>query len=212
MKTIKLTHGNLEEVAATAVEFLQEGGVVVMPMDTSYGVAADATNLAAVDDVIRIKGRAPDKAMSVVIPDRQHAERIANLTPAAARLWDVFMPGSLTIIVPVADESGLADATMDNGRTVGLRQPNSELVQEIAERLERPFTATSANVSGKPPAYTAQEFIDSLPDDRMPHLVIDGGSLSIGPLSTVVSAVGKVEILREGAIPTDQIMAAAGPE
>lgn len=206
MKTIHVNlGGDVEEAAAVAVDFLEHGGVVVMPMDTSYGLAADATNQAAVEAIYEIKGRDQGQTPSVVVKDEVVARALGQFDERAEKLWAAFMPGSLTLIVPAQESHNLAPGVVSD-LGVGLRQPKSSLTQLTAERLERPYTATSANRTGAPPAYSAEEFLDQLPDDVLPHLVVDGGDLPIRPTSTVVSVQGdKVEILREGAIPADEI-------
>jgi L-threonylcarbamoyladenylate synthase len=206
MKTIKLK--DPDEAAAVAVEFLVAGGIAVMPMDTSYGLAVDATNQTAVDELFDLKGRDRQQSISVVVRDREHAGQIGRFSQPAARLWDVFMPGSLTLVVPYLTGAKLARGVTAGGQTIGLRQPKHDLSQLVAERFGKPYTATSANRAGQPPAYAAAEFLDQLPDGLAPHLLIDGGELPLGKSSTVVSVVRDVEILRDGAIPAELIQEA----
>lgn len=210
VKTIKLTDHNVEAAVTAAAEFLQEGGVVMLPTDTSYGLAADAANADAVRRIFELKGRPPTQAMSVVVPDRSSAEALGVFSPAAAKLWDRFMPGPLTLVLPVAQQTGLAEQVTDKGKTIGIRCPKKDLSILVAERFGRPFTATSANRSGQPPAYSPEEFLNSLPDDESLHLVIDAGELPINSVSTVVKVTDRVLVLREGAIPAAVIMEAAG--
>lgn len=203
MKTIGLTGHNLEEAAATAAEFLSGGGVVMLPTDTAYALAADATNEAAVQTVFSLKGRADDQRLSVVVPTREQAGRLGTFSPPAERLWAVYMPGPLTLVVPLADGAGLAPS-VTGGQSVGLRQVAHPFTQLLAERFGRPFTATSANRSGHPPAFQPGEFLEDL--EQAPHLLVDAGDLPINPVSTVVRvAAGKVEVLREGAIAASEI-------
>ncbi len=206
MKTIKLSEHNLEEAVATAVEFLIEGGVVLFPTDTSYGLAADAAREEALETVLRLKQDTSGKPLSVITDGRRQAEAIATFNPAAARLWDRFMPGPLTLVLPVSTGAGLAPQCVGKGRTVGIRYPDYPFAVQLAERLERPYTATSANLSGRPPAFTPEEFLDSLTGDDLPHLVIDAGVLPLRPVSTVVDVTGGVKVLREGAIPEADIV------
>lgn len=208
MKRIPLH--NLEETAGTIVDFLMGGGTVVMPMDTSYGIAADATNNKAVEEVFSLKGRDPGKSLSVVVEGLVQAKSIGTFNADAEKLWTSFMPGSLTLIVPLASEVNLSPQVTANGHSVGLRQPKNDLTQLVAERLQRPYTATSANRSGNPPAFSVDEFLNTLPDELVPHLVVDGGELPIGLSSTVVSVADGVEVIREGVIPAEEITAITG--
>ncbi len=211
MKTVTLSDRNQDEAVATAIEFLQDGAVVLVPTDTAYALAADAVNVQAVERVLELKGRPAEKAaISVVVADRAQAEEFAVFNPEAARLWDTFLPGPLTLVLPVAEKVNLAQPVTDQRRTVGIRHPEYEFCSLVAERLGRPFTATSANRSGELPAYSVEEFLSQLPEDGLaPHLVIDAGSLPIRPVSTVVRVTDTVEVLREGAIPVADIMKAA---
>lgn len=210
MKRIKLEKHNLEEAVAVAVEFLVEGGVVLMPTDTSYGLAADAARDNAVAQVNRLKGRSGDqvaKPLSVIVSGRRQAESVAEFNPAAVKLWDEFMPGPLTLVLPLAEGSGLKHGSAD---TVGIRYPKHDFAVQVAERFERPYTATSANRTGRPPAYAVDEFLDQLgTDDQLPHLVVDAGTLPMRPVSTVVETLKtRAKVIREGAVPRADIEAA----
>lgn len=210
MHTITLSKHNAEDAAATAVEYLQEGGVVLVPTDTAYALAADAANEEAVKKVFEMKGRPDEKAASVVVADREQAEAVGTLGTEAVLLWETFMPGPLTLVVPYRGKDLALDVTHE-GRTIGLRCPGDELTRAIAERLGRPFTATSANRSGHPPSYDPAEYLDSISDERLaPHLVLDAGRLPIRPVSTVVTTDPAVQVLREEAIPAAAIMDALG--
>ena len=210
MVTKNLSQHNSEELAADAVEFLLEGGVVMLPTDTAYALAADATNKPAVAQVFDLKGREQTKSVGVVVAGLAQARAIAEVSPVAERLWSAFMPGPLTLVLPTHGGTGLAGPVTHQGRTVGIRCPDHEFARLVAERLERPYTATSANITARPPAYEPGEFLDSLSEgDLPPQLVIDEGLLPMRPVSTVVSLTGpdgQPEILREGAISRADIM------
>lgn len=209
MKTISLTKHNHDEVAAETVEILQEGGVVLLPTDTAYGLAAAADSAKGIEYVLELKGRDAKQPLSVIVPDRPDAEKLAEFNEAASKLWNAFMPGSLTLVLPAKKDVGLNPTVIKDG-LIGLRQPDSVLCREIGERFGKPFTATSANRSGQPPAYEPDEFLNSLPGDALPHLVINAGQLPMVPVSTVVKVGDSVEVLREGAIAAADIMKAIG--
>ncbi|MEX1113319.1 MAG: L-threonylcarbamoyladenylate synthase [Patescibacteria group bacterium] len=210
MKTIKLSAHNVEETVATAVEFLIEGGVVLFPTDTSYGLAADAAREEAVEVVLRLKQDISGKPLSVITDGRRQAEAITTFNPAAARLWDRFMPGPLTLVLPVSTGAGLVPQCVGEGQAVGVRYPDYPFAAQLAERLERPYTATSANLSGRPPAFTPEEFLEQVEGGELPHLVIDAGSLPIRPVSTVVDVTDGVRVLREAAISEADIIETVG--
>lgn len=212
MVTKKLSQHNSEALAADSVEFLLEGGVVMLPTDTAYALAADATNKAAVAQVFDLKGRAQTKSTSVVVAGLAQARQVAEVSEVAEKLWTTFMPGPLTLVLPTHGGTGLAGPVTHQGRTVGIRCPDHEFARLVAERLERPYTATSANRTDHPPAYEPGEFLDALTEaDLPPQLVIDEGLLPMRPVSTVVSLTGpdgRPEVLRAGAISEADIMGA----
>lgn len=207
MKTVQLTNHNHDEAAAEAVEILQGGGVVLLPTDTAYGLAAAADSDKGVEYVLELKGRGAERPLSVMVADRPDAEQLAEFSQAASKLWAAFMPGPLTMVLPVKPGTKLNRAVVKDG-AVGIRQPDYPLCTAIGERFGKPFTATSANRSGQPPAYEPEEFLNTLPGDAAPHLVIDGGRLPMVPVSTVVKISDSVDVLREGAISKADIMKA----
>lgn len=210
MKTIELTNHNRDEAAAITVEILQGGGVAVVPTDTSYGLAADATSQRAVTFLSQLKGRTQGQPLSVVVSERAQAERLTVFNPTAARIWERFMPGPLTLVLPATGSGEMVPDVLSGDGTLGVRYPDFEYSVMTAERLGRPYTATSANRTGQPPAYSVDEFLESLPENLLPHLVVDAGTLPIRPVSTVVRVAGpEPEVLREGAIPDADITAAA---
>jgi L-threonylcarbamoyladenylate synthase len=207
MKTVQLTSHNHAEAAASTVEILQGGGVAVVPTDTSYGLAADASNPKAVQFLSQLKGRTTGQPLSVIVSDRAQAERLTAFSPVAAALWERFLPGPLTLVLPAANDTGLVPDVLSPENTLGVRYPDYEYSVMVAERLERPYTATSANRTGQPPAYSVDEFLDSLPENLLPHLVVDAGTLPIRPVSTVVRVSDDgPEVLREGAISSADII------
>lgn len=207
MKTVKLTSHNRDEVVAITVEILQGGGVAVVPTDTSYGLAADASNSGAVRFLSQLKGRTAEQPLSVIVADRAQAERLTEFGPGAAKLWERFLPGPLTLVLPAAENTGLVPDVLSADGTLGVRYPDYGFSVMTAERLGRPYTATSANRTGRPPAYSVDEFLDSLPENLLPHLVVDAGALPIRPVSTVARVTADtVDVLREGAIPRADIM------
>lgn len=198
--------GKYEAAAAAAAECLEDGGVVLLPTDTAYALAADATNEAAVARVLELKGRHDGRPLSVAVGTREQAETLAHFSTEAARLWSAFMPGPLTLVLPLATDE-LADNLPLGNDTIGIRQPNHDLARMVAERFGRAYTATSANLTGEPPAFSPEEYLDQ--DNALPpDLIVDAGQLPLGPVSSVVSMTDKIEVIREGAIPEPQLRAA----
>lgn len=188
--------------AAIAVlrRHLDAGGVVALPTDTIYGLAANALAADAVARVFALKGRGFDKPLPVVVRDRaQAAELAAELTPEFERLAAAFWPGPLTLVVRARPE--LPPALTAGSGSVGMRQPASPLLAALLAAIGYPLTATSANRSGAPDCRTAAAVAEQLGGE--PGLLIaDGGTSPRALPSTLVDVTGpRPRVLRAGAIP-----------
>ncbi len=189
----------------TAINTLRDGGVVAIPTDTLYGLAACAFDETAVAKVFELKGRPAGMALPLLLADAEDAHRCAvDLPPAFDRLAARFWPGALTLIARKSDAVPYAvTAGMD---TVGLRVPDHPLARSVARLLGTPITGTSANRSGMPGLTTAQAVRDEFGDAI--GYVLDGGDAPGGVASTVLDLSGDTpRILRQGAIGRDDIEA-----
>ena len=190
-----------------AAEFISRGRVVGVPTDTFYGLAADPFNLRAVERVYEIKSRLRHKPLSLLIENVDQADEFARPLPddfhlLARRFW----PGPLTMIVPAASHLPLK-VTANTGN-VALRVPAAEIPLAVVRAAKIPITATSANLSGSVECTTAEEVRCQL-EDRI-SLIVDGGQSPRNISSTIVHfrEDGTWQILREGAIPTKDIVEA----
>ncbi len=197
---------NEESQYRRALEVLRDGGVVAMPTDTVYGLCAVATDDAAVRRLLDIKQRPEGQALPLFVAGIEQAELIAELNPLARALAARFWPGPLTIVVPRLPGFRTLAA---EGDTVGLRAPADALLREMAAELG-PLTGTSANLSGHRETRTATDVRAQLGD--APDLIVDAAVAASGQPSTVVDCTmpDVPRILREGAIPADSVLAAAG--
>ena len=203
---------NFDEIIAQSVACLQQGGLVVLPTETVYGVAALASNELAIKRLIDAKGRREGHALPIAIAGY---EMLNDFVPVpgvlgqrlARRCW----PGPLTLVFDgTATESqfshypvSVRKAIMPGG-TVGLRVPSTPITQEILNALGEPIAMSSANLSGETPATTVQEVLSQL--GNKVDLVLDAGESDIKKPSTVVKVeADSLEILREGAITSDTI-------
>ncbi len=191
-----------------AVEALRRGEVIAIPTETVYGVIA----LPLPDPVARligVKQRSPDKGIQLLIDSIAQARQICVLPPTAETLARAFWPGGLTLVLDRRPDSELPLLLGGGRATLGLRLPDHPVPRELA-RLLGPLAASSANVTGLPPATTAQMVIDSLSD--VLSLVVDDGPVRGGVSSSVVdcsgSAASSPVVLREGAIASAAIFAA----
>ena len=192
----------------TAINTLRDGGVVAIPTDTLYGLAACAFDETAVARVFELKGRPAGMALPLLLADAEDAHRCAvDLPPAFGRLAARFWPGALTLIARKSDAVPYAvTAGMD---TVGLRVPDHPLARSVARLLGAPITGTSANRSRMPGLTTAQAVRDEFGDAI--GFVLDGGDAPGGVASTVLDLSGDTpRILRQGAVGRDAIEAVCG--
>ena len=194
-----------------AARALERGEVIAIPTETIYGLAV-LPRPASLERLLVAKNRSADKGIQLLVDSVAKAAQLAVLPPAAEQLAAAFWPGGLTLIVerrPAVDLPLL----LGGGRpTLGVRLPDHALPRALARRLG-PLAASSANVSGRPPATTVQMVVESLAD--VVSLVIDDGPVGGGVPSTVVdctSATGAPVILRAGAIPVADILAALGQD
>lgn len=190
------------EDIARAVDLLRAGGVVALPTETVYGLAADAANDAAVRRVYAIKGRPADHPLILHVPNTAALARYAAgehvaLERLAARFW----PGPLTAIV--RKTAAVSDIVTGGQPTVALRIVDHPLTREILERFGGAVAAPSANRFGRVSPTTAAHVRDDLGGDV--DLIVDGGPARVGVESTIVDLTGAVPaILRAGVIgPTD---------
>lgn len=191
---------------ATAVRVLRRGGVVGMPTETVYGLAADALDPAAVRRIFAIKGRPADNPLIVHLHTAQQLGRVvATTTPLARILATSFWPGPLTLVLDVGDE--VPAVTTGGLQTVAVRVPDHPVAAELLAELDRPLAAPSANRSGRPSPTTAEHVATDLGDDL--EVVLDGGPCPVGVESTVVDARGdRPVVLREGSISHEDLRVA----
>ncbi len=187
-----------DESAEEAAAILKSGGLVAIPTETVYGLAANALDENAVRAIFEAKGRPQDNPLIVHIGDWGMIDPLVTEIPELARrLARKFWPGPLTMIfnkselIPSATSGGLS--------TVAVRMPDNNAAREIIRRCGFPLAAPSANTSGKPsPTTAAHVFCDM--NGKIP-LIIDGGECSVGVESTVICfSDGKIRILRPGGI------------
>ncbi len=193
-----------EQSAVKAAEILAHGGIVGIPTETVYGLAADARNEAAVRSIFEAKGRPQDNPLIVHISDiSQLPPLVREVTPLAMKIAEKFWAGPLTMIFPKSDV--IPAATSGGLDTVAVRMPSSPAARAIIDACGFPLAAPSANLSGSPSPTTAQHVLKDM-NGRIP-LIIDGGECSCGVESTVLCfpAADRVRILRPGGITAEML-------
>ncbi|HEX9722381.1 MAG TPA: L-threonylcarbamoyladenylate synthase [Candidatus Paceibacterota bacterium] len=181
--------------AKEAADAIQKGKVVVCPTDTVYGLTADATSKKAVQRVFQIKGREKGKPLPVFVKDIAMAKRLAKISKGQEAFLQKVWPGKVTAVL---ESKGRLPKVLEREGKVALRIPKNELVRDLLQKLNRPLTGTSANVSSQPSCSSAQEVMAQFAQRKhKPDLVIDGGRLRKSKPSQIVDITGKkMRILR----------------
>lgn len=189
-----------------ALEHLKSGGVVAIPTDTLFGLAADVLSEPALEKVFNIKGRPADMALPVLVSDWVQVGKVAEVSDRPLReLVSAFWPGSLTLVLP--RRSDLSPLVTGGRDTVAVRMPGHWVPLTLASELGRPITGTSANLSGHPNLESVQELREQLGDSV--GAVIAEGPEPAGIQSTIVDLTGhRPVLLREGATPFDSVLRA----
>lgn len=188
----------------SAQHVLAQGGVILYPTDTIYGLGADACNESAVSKIYEIKHPFEAKHMLAIVADMEMTCRYAVVTDAVEALADAYLPGPLSFVVPKRPDCELI-IRLD---TAGFRIPNHDFCLSLAKSYGRAFTSTSANISGQPVRASVPEILHDLGEYAdMIDLVIDAGTLPPSLPSTVVGLEkdGSITVYREGAISAEQI-------
>lgn len=198
MNTEILTHD-----PARAAEILQTGGLVAVPTETVYGLAANGLDADAVQRIYDVKGRPAVKPLSLMVHDASWMERLCTSVPKAAKaLAERFWPGPITIILPAKEH--IPEIVRAGGDTIGLRCPDHLDTLALIRQSDLPLAAPSANPSGAPSPKTAGEVAAYFSGGI--EAIIDGGACGIGTESTIVDlAHTPYRILRQGALPAEDV-------
>ncbi|MCG8442195.1 MAG: threonylcarbamoyl-AMP synthase, partial [Caulobacterales bacterium] len=194
---------------ARAGDILREGGLVAIPTETVYGLAADAGDPAAVARLFAAKERPRFNPLIAHVADTETARAVARLSPTAERLAAAFWPGPLTLVAPVRAGAPVCDLARAGLDTVAVRAPAHPVAQAVIAAAGRPIAAPSANPSGRLSATRAGDVARALA--HAVDLIIDGGPCALGLESTVVDTTADPPvILRAGALPRSAVAEAAG--
>ena len=197
---------------ADAAAAIRGGGVVAIPTDTLYGLAADPFSPAAITRLFAVKGRSAGRAVALIAADLdQVVAQVGPLPATARRLASAYWPGPLTMLL--ARPASIPAELVGGGDRVGVRVPDHDIARDLCRVCGHVLTATSANISGEPasndPDQIARVFADSDVD-----VLLDAGKTPGGAPSTIVDVLddGMLHLVRPGAIDWEEIEACAnGP-
>jgi tRNA threonylcarbamoyl adenosine modification protein (Sua5/YciO/YrdC/YwlC family) len=186
-----------------AANFIKRGRVIAIPTDTFYGLSTDPFNLAAIERVFQVKGRAENKALPILVNSVEQAVTLMRDVPDAfLTLATKFWPGPLTLVVEATHRLPLK-VTGNSGR-VALRWADSRIATALIEAVGGPITGTSANLSGHASCTNAEQITQQLGNSLA--LVLDAGDTGGTLASTIVRINGdEWTIVREGALPDIEI-------
>ncbi len=186
-------------------DIFKEGGMIAYPTETFYGIGVDPFNKSAVNKLFKLKGRSPDKPISILIKDKKMLLEVVENIPLSAKiLIKRFWPGPLTIIFKA--KKTIPSVITGNTGKIGVRISSNQITQKLLEEIDSPITTTSANPSGKKSPVTAGEVVDYFGDKI--DLIIDGGLLSGKLGSTIVDTTEEeLKVIREGEIPGKTVLA-----
>ena len=202
--------GRTPEAVDRAVEILTAGGVVAIPTETVYGLAAATHDPAAIAEVYRLKGRPTDNPLIAHVLDVEAAQalvRPGSLSDAVRRLADAFWPGPLTFVLPKSDE---VDSIATGGRdSIAVRAPGHPVARAVLEAFGAPLSAPSANRSGAVSPTLATHVATDHADHAL--CILDGGPAEVGLESTVLDLRGSTPcILRPGHVTAEDLLPVIG--
>ena len=203
-KYLDLKDVNNYDAIDEAAKVIKDGGLVLFPTETVYGIGANGFDDDAVKKIFIAKGRAQDNPLILHIANIEMLNEIAeDISELEYKLMDAFWPGPFTIILN--KKKGVANEATCGGDTVGVRMPSNRIAYELIKRAGVPIAAPSANISGRPSGTNVEDIIGEL-EDKM-DFIINGGETEIGLESTVVRVIdNEIKILRPGRITKEDMI------
>ena len=189
-KNSRLTETQIELISKT----LCDGGVIIYPTDTIYGIGCDITNKDAINRVRSIKGRDADKPMSFVCADLLHIKNYAQLSTKSEKILEEFLPGAYTFVLLSSKQA--PKEVITEQRTVGLRIPDHAVPLSIVNSLKQPLLSTSANFSGEDVLTNPNELQEYMGDKV--DLIITDGEILAQPSSVISLINDEPTVLRIG--------------
>lgn len=194
---------------SAAVQQLLSGHLVALPTETVYGLAADATESSAVQQIYAVKGRPSYNPLICHVANKAMAKKFVRVSALAEKLMDIYWPGPLTLVLPALPDNGIAPEVSAGLDTLAVRCPNKSLTRAVIEKLDRPIAAPSANPSGKLSPTRAKDVLEGL-GGKIP-LVVDAGDAKEGIESTIIGVKDdRLYLLRPGTITPDDITGGIG--
>jgi len=211
MIIIDYTKKNHKQIIHVCVEALKQGKALAYPTDTCYGLAVDVENIKAIEKLYKIKGRSFKKPISIIPPSVSHIKKIVKWNNTAEKLAKKFLPGALTLVLSIKHiafrNKGIQILSARSGE-LGVRWPKNSIALDLAKYLKKPITTTSANISGQPECYSAEDLLKQFGTAKFrPDIIINSGRLPKKQPSTLIKINQdlSIQILRSGPVLESQI-------
>lgn len=209
MNIVKLTDTNFQEVITRGLEVLKNGGAVVTPSETIYGLSVDPTNESAMKKVRLIKGRQADNPLALIAGDIEIIKNNFLLNEDEQKMISLFWPGPIGSQLFIKDNPRITKITKlallgsynEAKPKIAIRVTSNKVLAALSSGIGWPIVSTSANLSGQPTCLDVKSIIEQFKDNEIkPDLIIDAGTLEQKPASTIIDLTEKpYQIIREGA-------------
>lgn len=193
LRKVVISQENTDAVLAEIEAMIRSGLVVAVPTDTVYGLICDARNDAAIQRMVAIKKRPREKAFPIFVKDIAASRLLVYISDAKARFLEKVWPGAVTVVF---QHKGKLPPVLTGGKdTLGIRIPDHPFLSQLLGRLDFPLAQSSANISDRPAAKTAQEAAAYFENEKeQPDLIVDGGPTP-GASSTIIDFTGQEPIV-----------------
>jgi len=186
-----------------ATKVVRDGGVVVYPTETCYGMGGDALNQEVVDRIFLIKGRVHHKTLPIILGDIDMAHQFVEWNDRLTQFANSYWPGSVTVVATARSGTRLARGVIGHDGTIAFRVSGHPFARMLAYTYGGPIIATSANISSQPNIYNPNYISDVFAGQQdQPDMIIDAGILQSEPSTTIVriDTDGVMKILRQGSV------------
>lgn len=198
MKYYNWKDGIKEEELNDVIDILNNNGIVIFPTETVYGIGGNALSDEVADRIYEVKQRPRDKAINILVSSKDEIEKYAKINSSIEKkIIEKYMPGPITLILE--KKEGFGEAFTKDDSTIGVRIPDSNIIQEILRKVDFPLIAPSANISGMPSGIDAKDIMKDF--DGKVDAIIDGGKAKLGAASTIVKVENEeIKVLRQGSL------------
>ena len=194
-----IVNNNTKDIVKKTIEVLNNGGIIIYPTETCYGIGVDATNTKALKKLLTYKKFRGSKPISIAVSDKQMASKYVEINEMGENIYKNYLPGPITVVS--MSKGILQPPVVSQQGTVGVRIPDYQLMLDILKEYGKPITATSANMSYRSAPYDIDKLLEQLPEKskKLIDLIIDTGELPKNPPSTVLdTTLNTLSVLREG--------------